>query len=196
MLLEREINCIISQSKLNVFELRKCMKTIAICYGNWWELPKRNITQIKYWKRNQINTNSGQLSKVLSIEIRRLNFKKKIIWMMADTLQIWKWFVTNLMTFYWCGTILIQKNTCAKLLPGSIHQKENDFFFISWTCYRSWNKKTYHALEAFSFSIWLYIKLYIKDVFNVYIYSFDTYFNLSLQEGVFPNELKSRMWYH
>ena len=62
--------CILNQSKSNVFELRKCMKTIAINYGNWWELPKRNITQIKYWKTNKIKKNSGQLSKALSIEIR------------------------------------------------------------------------------------------------------------------------------
>ena len=37
MQLERNINCIINQSKLNVFEIRKCMKTIAINYGNWWK---------------------------------------------------------------------------------------------------------------------------------------------------------------
>ena len=41
-------------------------------------------------KQTELKKNSGQLSKALLIEIRRLNFKKKLNWMMAHTLQIWK----------------------------------------------------------------------------------------------------------
>ena len=74
MQLERKINCIVSQSKLNVFELRKCMKTIAINYVNWWELLKRNITQIKSWKTKK---NKKKLWSIIKSVINR-NKKTKL----------------------------------------------------------------------------------------------------------------------
>ena len=61
-------------------QLRKLIKAVE---------KKYHTDRILENKQNCKKT-SGQLSKALLIEIRRLSFKKNLNWMMAHILQIWK----------------------------------------------------------------------------------------------------------
>ena len=74
----------------------KCIQTKKVYEDHRNQLRKLMRADEKKYHTDQLLENEQnlkntvQLSKVLSIEIRRLNFKKKINWMMAHTLQIWK----------------------------------------------------------------------------------------------------------